>query len=98
MLRDGTARLAVETGAIVLPQRVRREGTHVAVDYFDALDPRDFAGPDELHEALARVHERLVLDDPARVQDPIVTGWGDCARPDGWSRPPRPPREGGGAS
>ena len=95
MLRDGTARLAIETGAIVLPQRARREGTHIAIDYFDALDPHDFAAPDELHDALARVHERLILDDPARMQDPIVTGWGDCARPDGWSRPPR---EGGGAS
>ena len=95
MLRDGTARLACETGAIVLAQRVRRDGSRTAVEYFDTLDPRDFSGPDELHEALAGVHERLILDDPARMQDPTVTGWQDCARPDGWSRPARPAREGG---
>jgi len=96
MLVDGTARLACETDALVLPQRVRREGTGIRVEYSEPLDPRGFAGPAELHEALARVHERLILDDPAAVQDPAITGWGDCARAEGWSRPPRPPREGGG--
>ena len=98
MLVDGTARLACETDAIVLPQRVSREGTQIRIEYFERLDPRDFSGPDELHEALARVHERLILDDAARMQDPAVTGWGDCARPDRWSRPPRPAPEGGGSS
>jgi hypothetical protein len=97
MLRDGTARLACETGALVLPQRITRDGTKVRAEYREPMDPHDFAGPDELHEALAGVHDALILDDPARMQDPSVTGWEDCARPDRWSRPPRPPREGGGS-
>jgi lauroyl/myristoyl acyltransferase len=96
MLVDGTARLACETDAVVLPQRVSREGTQIRVEYCEPLDPRDFDGPDDLHEALARVHERLILDEPADMQDPAITGWDDCARPEGWSRPARPPREGGG--
>lgn len=95
MLVDGTARLACETGALVLPQHVSRERTKIRIDYREPLDPRDFDGPDELHEALARVHEHLILEDPALVQDPAITGWEDCARPDGWRRPARPPREGG---
>ncbi len=98
MLVDGTARLACETDALVLPQRVSREGSRIRVEYSEALDPRDFDNPDELHEALARVHERLILDDPAAMQDPSITGWDDCAQPDRWSRPPRPPREGGDPS
>jgi lauroyl/myristoyl acyltransferase len=93
MLVDGAARLACETDALVLPQRVRRVGSHSELEYFDPLDPRDFAGPDQLHDALARVHERLMLDDPAAVQDPTITGWEDCARPERWSRPAR--RNGG---
>jgi len=95
MLVDGTARLACETGALVLPQRARRHGAAIDVEYFEALDPGDFAGPDELHETLAGVHEQLVLEDPAALQDPAKTGWENCARPDRWSRPPRSDREGG---
>ncbi len=89
MLVDGTARLACETDAVVLPQRVRRVGAHSELEYFEPLDPRDFSGPDELHEALARVHERLMLDDPAAMHDPRATGWDDCATPERWTRPPR---------
>ena len=89
MLVDGTARLACETDSLVLPQRVRRVGAHSELEYYEALDPRDFSGPDELHDALARVHERLMLDDPAAMQDPRATGWEDCATPERWTRPPR---------
>jgi lauroyl/myristoyl acyltransferase len=96
MLVDGTARLAFETGAMVIPQRARRDGARVKVEYLEALDPRDFSGPGELHDALALVHERLILDEPAALQDPVLTGWKDCARPERWSRPARAPREGGG--
>jgi hypothetical protein len=95
MLVDGTARLACETDAVVLPQRIRREGADSRIDYFPALDPRSFSGPDELHDALAAEHERLILEDPATLQDPMLTGWDDCARPERWSRPPRGPRAAG---
>jgi hypothetical protein len=95
MLVDGSARLACETDSLLLPQRVRRHGSEVRVEYLDPLDPRDFVGPDDIHEALAAVHERLILDDPAALQDPTVTGWDDCARPERWSRPARGPRAAG---
>jgi hypothetical protein len=95
MLVDGTARLACENDALVLPQRIRRDGANSRIEYFEALDPRSFSGPDELHDALAAVHERLILEDPAALQDPMLTGWDDCARPERWSRPARGPRAAG---
>ncbi|HEY7836863.1 MAG TPA: hypothetical protein VIB59_05315 [Solirubrobacteraceae bacterium] len=95
MLVDGTARLACETDALVLPQRISRHGTVSRIEYFEALDPRTFSGPDELHDALAAVHEGLILEEPAALQDPTDTGWEDCARPERWSRPPRGPRAAG---
>ena len=95
MLVDGTARLARENDALVLPQRIRREGAKTRLEYFEALDPRSFSGPDELHDALAAVHERLILEDPATLQDPMLTGWEDCARPERWSRPARGARAAG---
>jgi lauroyl/myristoyl acyltransferase len=96
-LVDGSARLAWENDALVLPQRARRDGARVSVEYFEPLDPREHSGPEEIQDALARVHERLILDEPASLQDPAVTGWDDCARAEGWTRPARKPGPGGGS-
>jgi lauroyl/myristoyl acyltransferase len=89
MLVDGSARLAVETGALVLPVRSRRVGHRPLVEAGEPLDPRDFAGVDELHEALARVHERAILEHPAAMADPSEFGWEQEAGPDAWRRPGR---------
>jgi hypothetical protein len=88
-LVDGTARMAVEADALVMPIRSVRDGHVLRMQTFEPLDPRDFAGPDELHQALARVHERLILEFPAASADPETYGWGDHATPTGWRRPPR---------
>lgn len=86
MLVDGTARLACETNAIVLPLRIRRAGEAVWLDVGAPVDPRALAGVGEVHEALARQHERWILEFPAAMNDPSEIGWGEGARPDAWVR------------
>jgi benzoate-CoA ligase len=83
-LAEGTAQLAVRADALVLPVRTRRAGHRVWVDVAKPLDPRDFAGVDELHEALAAVHERWILENPAAMEDPRSIGWNDGATAQGW--------------
>lgn len=87
MLADGTAQLSVRTGAPVLPLRARRDGHRVQVQVGEALEPARFAGADELHEALAAVHERWILQEPAAMEDPREIGWRDGATPQAWVAP-----------
>jgi len=87
MLATGTSRLAVETGALVVPLRVRRERHRLWLDVGEALDPRDFAGADPLHESLAEIHERWMLELPASAEDPNRQGsWEQSATAEGWVR------------
>ncbi len=87
MLADGTAQLAVRASVPVLPMRARREGHRVVVEAAEPLDPREFAGVEELHAALASQHEAWILEEPAAAEDPRQTGWEDGARPDAWVIP-----------
>jgi lauroyl/myristoyl acyltransferase len=94
-LADGTSRLAMETDALVLPVRVRRAGQAVWLDAGAALDARDFADVEDLHRALARFHERWILEYPARMDDPNRFGWQGSATRDTWDRPEAPSRSSG---
>jgi lauroyl/myristoyl acyltransferase len=91
MLADGSARLAVLSDALVLPWRTRRMGHRRWVDVGDALDPRQFAGAEELHNALAEHHERWILERPAEMEDPRSHSWGEGATAEAWIAPE--PRE-----
>jgi len=75
MLADGTARLAVAADALILPVRSRRAGHHAWLDIASPLDPREHAAVEELHEALAAVHEHWIMEDPATLEDPRISGW-----------------------
>jgi lauroyl/myristoyl acyltransferase len=89
MLATGTARLAVETDALVLPMRSRRHRDRVWADVAPPLDPREFSGAQELHDAVAAVHERWILELPATLEDPNRAGaWEGGASASGWVRPP----------
>jgi len=89
-LSAGTSRLAHQTGALILPLRARRDGTRVFTDVWQAIDARRFAGPGELHEALAAVHERSILEIPEALEDPTRPGaWEQGASPSEWARPGR---------
>ncbi len=89
MMAEGTAQLATRTGALVLPVRARRAGHEVRVEAASPLDAAEFGGEDRLHEALAELHERWILEDPAAMDDPREFGWGAGATPEAWlARPP----------
>ena len=87
MLANGTAHLAVKADALVLPLRARRAGHEVWVEVGAALDPRDWPGAEELHDALAAFHERWILEDPAAMEDPRTIGWGEGASAEAWVAP-----------
>ncbi len=87
MLADGTARLAVETDSLVLPLRSYRDGHRLVLRAREPLDPRDFDGVQELHDELARHHEREILAEPEAMADPADFGWGAGATPRAWTRP-----------
>jgi lauroyl/myristoyl acyltransferase len=91
MLATGTARLATEADALVLPIRARREGHRVWTDVQAPLDPRDFSGYEQLQDALAGVHERWILERPGALEDPNRRGaWEGSASTSAWVRPERP--------
>ncbi len=93
MLATGTARLAVEADALVLPIRARREGHRVWTDVQAPLDPRDFSSREQLQDALADIHERWILERPGALEDPNRRGaWEGGASASAWARPERPPR------
>jgi lauroyl/myristoyl acyltransferase len=86
MLRSGTAKLAFHTDALVMPFRMRRERHRLWIDTQDPLDPRDFSGVGALHDALAAVHERWILEHPEMLEDPRRDGSWEDATAEGWRR------------
>jgi len=86
MLATGTAKLAVEADALVLPLRARRVGHRVWTDIAEPLDPRDFDGFEDLHDTLASLHERWILEQPETLEDPGRPGsWEGCAHREEWA-------------
>lgn len=87
MLSSGSAKLAWGAQALVLPLRARRAGDRVWTDVFTPLDARDYADADELHRALAAVHERSILELPETMEDPNRAGaWENGATAREWVR------------
>ncbi len=84
-MAGGTARLAHHAGALVVPvRRTLRRGRGRAT-FGPALDPRDHGDRRSIHEDLAAVHERWILEDPAALEDPRRPGcWGPAATSAGW--------------
>jgi lauroyl/myristoyl acyltransferase len=86
MLAEGNAQLAVRADAIVLPVRARRVGHRVWVDVAKPFDPRELT-VDQLHDALAALHERWILENPATMEDPRSIGWEHGATAEAWVQP-----------
>ncbi len=87
MLASGSAELAHQTDALVLALRARRVGARVWTDVSAPLDAREHAGARELHDALAAVHERWVLELPETLEDPHRAGaWEGGATEREWAR------------
>ncbi len=86
-LAEGSAQLAVRADALVLPLRARRVGHEVWVDVEASIDPRELGGVDDLHDTLAALHERWILEDPAAMEDPRNIGWEHGATAEAWVSP-----------
>jgi hypothetical protein len=86
MLAGSTARIAADSDALIVPVRPRRDGFSAWVDVGEALDPRQHAGMEELHDALASAHERWMLELPETLEDPTRPG-GWAAEPNGTVQP-----------
>jgi lauroyl/myristoyl acyltransferase len=92
MLTSGTARLSFLTGSPIVPLRVRRDGPELWLDVARTLHPGDFGDVEELHDALATVHEAWILELPATVEDPNREGsWERSATAEGWTHAKREP-------
>lgn len=88
MLASGTSQLAHQTDALLLALRARRDGERVWTDVWEALDPRRFSSAEELHRAIAAVHERSILEMPEALEDPGRPGaWEGGAGTGEWARP-----------
>jgi lauroyl/myristoyl acyltransferase len=88
MLADGTARLAVDADAVVLPARSRRVGHRSFTDFAAPLDARDFDDAEELHERLAAIHSELILEVAETLEDPRRDGaWEAGATAAAWISP-----------
>jgi lauroyl/myristoyl acyltransferase len=88
MLASGSARLASATDALVVPGERRMHRGLPVQEFFPALDPRDHAGWQGLHQALADLYSARVRTDPAWLEDPRRGGaWEDGATADGWRLP-----------
>jgi len=72
-LASGTARLAVETGALVLPVWRARDRWRPYTVAAPPIDPRHYAGWRELQDALAAVHTRWIRSRPAALENPLPT-------------------------
>lgn len=84
-LDDGTAQLAARTDALVLPAALMPAGRRWEIQIGEPLDPRDHGTADELHLALAAVHEELIMRAPEHLESPPLWLWGRAGR-DGWYR------------
>jgi lauroyl/myristoyl acyltransferase len=87
-LASGTARLAEQTGALVVPamRQFRHFRAHTA--FGPPLDPRQHAGWRALHDALAARHERWILECPEALEDPRRAGaWEAAATAEQWGAP-----------
>ena len=73
LLGSGTARLAADTGAIVVPIWRARDRWRPYTVAGPPLDPRDHAGWQELHDALAAIHTRWIRSRPAALENPLPT-------------------------
>jgi lauroyl/myristoyl acyltransferase len=87
MLADGISRLAVDTGALVVPLRMLRQGHRTRLDIAEPLDARAIADVATLHRELGAIFERWILEFPPRMDDPRSFGWEDGARAAEWVAP-----------
>jgi len=84
-LVSGSARLAAETDALLVPATRRWRRLLPETEIGPPLDPRDHSGWRDLHTSIAAVHERWINARPAALEDPRRPGaWGATATAEAW--------------
>ena len=68
---SGVARLALETGAAIVPITAHKDGRLQYLRVQERIDPMDFGEITELQQEIARRHERALLDWPEAVEQPL---------------------------
>ena len=83
-VKSGTARLAFDTDAVVVPFGTLPRGRGWYLSIEDPLDPRDFSDWQSLLQAVATVQERLALQAPELLESPLRDGGWAEATAAGW--------------
>jgi lauroyl/myristoyl acyltransferase len=87
-LKSGTARLAVDTDAVVVPVAMLPEGRGWRIHVDEPLDPRRYPDWQGLLQAVAAVHESLILAAPELLESPLRDGAWAEATATGWRARP----------
>lgn len=85
-IKSGTARLAFDTDAVVVPIATLPRGRGWYVHVEDPLDPRDFSDWQTFLQAIATVQEKLLLQAPEQLESPLRDGGWTEATAAGWRR------------
>ena len=92
-LKSGTARLAMDTDAVVVPVATLPRGRRWALQIGHPLDPRDHDGWSHLLQALATAHEQVLLRAPHLLETPLRQGgWAEATPAGWWARVPEESR------
>ena len=83
-IKSGTARLALDTDAVVVPVAVLPRGRGWTIHVDEPIDPRDHPTWETLLQAVADAHEPLVLRAPEQLESPLRAGGWAVATPSGW--------------
>ena len=83
-MADGTARLSKMTDSLIVPVAILPRGRKWFIDVDEAVDPRDYASAADLHQAVASIHERLILLAPEHLENPLREGGWARATRSGW--------------
>lgn len=79
-VRGGTASLALDTGASIVPGFVLRRGWGQVCVLLEPIDPSSFANPISLTRHLAKVLGDALLEAPEQVHDSVFDRWEAVSR------------------
>jgi lauroyl/myristoyl acyltransferase len=83
-VKSGTARLAMDTDAVVVPVALLPKGRGWRIVVAEPLDPRAHADWQSLLQATAAAHEGFVLAAPETLESPLRDGAWAVATASGW--------------
>jgi lauroyl/myristoyl acyltransferase len=83
-MTNGTARLAWSTGCLVVPGALVPWGRRWRIQFEDPVDPHDHTSASALHQALASIHETIIMRAPEHLENPLRPGGWKTANREGW--------------